>query len=100
MSVIKTNSKKTSDKRSLVIVSGILAGVGMALFAYMMFFTAPEEVLERVQIVAVTESGCIAQTMDGFAVNIGNCQAQEGDFVVALVDQKLKDRAAAMNPTT
>ena len=72
----------------------------MALFAYLMFFTAPEEVMERVQIVAVTESGCIAQTMDGFAVNIGNCQAQEGDFVVALVDQKLKDRAAAMNPTT
>jgi hypothetical protein len=37
--------------------------------------------------------------LDGFAVNIGQCQVQEGEFVIAVVDQKVKDRAAAMNPT-
>jgi hypothetical protein len=37
--------------------------------------------------------------MDGFAVNIGQCNAQKGDFIVALVDQKTKERTAAMNPT-
>lgn len=99
MSAINDKSKKSSDKKSLLIVSGILAAIGIALFAYLMFYTAPEEIMERVKIIAVTDSGCIAETSDGFAVNIGQCQAQEGDFIVAPVDQKLKERAAAMNPT-
>ena len=99
MSGINRQPKKSSDKRSLLIVSGILAAIGISLFAYLMFYTAPEEVTERVKIIAVTDEGCIAETMDGFAVNIGECNAQEGDFVVALVDQKTKERAAAMNPT-
>jgi len=89
----------SSGKRSLLIVSGILAAIGLSLFAYLMFYTAPEEVAERVEIIAVTDEGCIAETTDGFAVNIGPCQAQEGDFIVALIDQKTKERAAAMNPT-
>ncbi len=99
MSAKNRQPKKSSDKRSLLIVSGILAAIGVSLFAYLMFYTAPEEVTERVKIIAVTDEGCIAETMDGFAVNIGQCQAQEGDFIVALVDQKTKERAAAMNPT-
>jgi len=99
MSAINYKPKKTSDKKSLLIVSGILAAIGISLFAYLMFYTAPAEVTERVQVIAVTDEGCIAETMDGFAVNIGQCQAQEGDFIVALVDQKTKERAAAMNPT-
>ncbi|MGD8707976.1 MAG: hypothetical protein PVI88_04755 [Nitrosopumilaceae archaeon] len=93
------NPKKSSDKRSLLIVSGFLAAIGVSLFAYLMFYTEPEEIAERVKIIAVTDQGCIAETMDGFAVNIGECNAQEGDFIVALVDQKVKQRAAAMNPT-
>ena len=100
MSAIPNPKTKSSDKRSLLIVSGILAAIGVALFAYLMFYTAPEEVAERVKIIAVTDEGCIAETMDGFAVNIGQCQAQEGEFIVALVDQKTKERAAAMNPTS
>ncbi|MDH3677173.1 MAG: hypothetical protein OEQ12_02605 [Nitrosopumilus sp.] len=96
---IKSMSQKSSDKKSLLIVSGILAAIGLALFGYLMFYTAPEEVMERVEIIAVTEAGCIGETVDGFAVNIGQCNAQEGDFIVAPVDQKVKDRAAAMNPT-
>ena len=99
MSAIKSTSQKSSDKKSLLIVSGILTAIGLSLFAYLMFYTAPEEVMERVEVIAVTEDGCIAETSDGFAVNIGTCQAQEGDFIVAPVDQKVKDRAAAMNPT-
>lgn len=91
--------KKSSEKRSLFIVSGILAAIGISLFVYLMWYTAPEKVEERVKIIAVTDGGCIAETMDGFAVNIGPCQAQEGDFIVALVDQKIKERAALMNPT-
>ena len=99
MSAIKKQPKKSSDKKSLLIISGILAVVGLSLVAYMLFFTAPEEKSEWVKVIAVTESGCIAETMDGFAVNIGQCQTQEGEMVIAVVDQKVKDRAAAMNPT-
>ena len=99
MSATDRQPKKSSDKRSLLIVSGILAAIGISLLVYLMWYTAPEEVTERVKVIAVTDEGCIAETMDGFAVNIGQCNAQEGDFIVVLVDQKTKDRAAAMNPT-
>ena len=99
MSAINNQSKKSSDKKSLLIISGILAIAGLSLVAYMLFFTAPEEKSEWVKVIAVTESGCIAETLDGFAVNIGQCQTQEGEMVIAVVDQKVKDRASAMNPT-
>ncbi|MCV0373445.1 MAG: hypothetical protein K5793_07830 [Nitrosarchaeum sp.] len=64
-----------------------------------MYYTAPAETMEMVKIIAVTESGCIAETLDGYSVNIGDCQAEPGQYVNALVDQKVKERAAMMNPT-
>ena len=91
--------KKSSSKQSLGIIAGVLAVMGIALFAYLMWYVAPEEVMERVQVIAITESGCIAETADGFAVNIGQCQAEKGDYITTLVDQKVKERAAMMNPT-
>jgi len=97
---MSATSSKSSDKKSLFIISGIIAAIAVSLFAYLMWFTAPEENIERVKVVAVTESGCIAETMDGFAVNIGECNGEAGDFVMAPVDKKAKERAAAMNPTT
>ncbi|KAF6246060.1 hypothetical protein C6989_00110 [Nitrosopumilus sp. b2] len=65
-----------------------------------MFYVAPDENIELVKIIAITDNGCIAETLDGYAVNIGNCQGKSGDYVNALVDQKLKERAALMNPTS
>ena len=67
----------------------IILGAGL-LFVYLMFYTAPAEVMEMVKIVAVTNDGCIAETMDGYAVNIGDCDAKPGQYVDALVDQKNK----------
>ncbi|KEQ56242.1 hypothetical protein AAA799E16_00867 [Marine Group I thaumarchaeote SCGC AAA799-E16] len=90
---------KSTNYKNHFIVAGILAGVGIALLAYLMFYVSPAEVLETVKIIAVTDSGCIAETLDGHAVNIGQCQGEPGDFVSAYVDQKLKERAALMNPT-
>ena len=77
----------------------IAIGAGL-LFAYLMFYTAPTESMELVKIMAVTESGCIAETLDGYSVNVGDCNAQPGQYIDALVDQKVKERAAAMNPTS
>jgi len=94
--------KKSSEKsnfKSLAIVGGIIALVALSLFAYLMWFVSPVETTEWVKIIAVTENGCIAETLDGFAANIGVCDAQPGDHVLAAVDQKAKERATAMNPS-
>ena len=99
MSAIDKQPKKMVSTNAIVIF-GSIAVVAVLLFAYLMWFVGPEENMERVEVIAVTEEGCIGETPDGFAVNIGDCQAEPGEFVYALVDQKAKDRAAAMNPTS
>jgi len=100
MSAINRQSNKKSNKNSTFIIGGVIAIVAGLLFAYLMFYTAPEESMELVKIIAVTDEGCIGETLDGFSVNIGDCNAQPGQYVDTLVDQKTKDRAAAMNPTS
>ena len=100
MSAMPTKTKKSSNSKSLVLVGGILAAIGLSLFIYLMWYVSPVEVVERVEVIAVTSEGCIAETADGFAVNIGQCGAESGEFVLAEVDQSVKQRAAAMNPTS
>ena len=85
---------------STIFVGGIIVIAAVGLFAYLMWYVSPAENIERVKVVAVTESGCIAETMDGYPVNIGDCQAQPGEFMDAPVDQKTKERQDLMNPTT
>lgn len=99
MSAIKKQPKPVTSKKSLIAVGGIIAIIGLSLFAYLMWYVAPEESIELVKVIAVTEEGCIAETLDGYSVDIGNCQAQPGTYVNAVVDQKVKERAALMNPT-
>ena len=84
---------------SILLVSGVIATVAILLFAYLMWYVAPEQYVERVKIIAITDDGCIAETPDGFAVNIGKCYGDPGDYTLAEVDQKAKERAALMNPT-
>ena len=99
MTAINRQPKKAKSVNSILIIGGIIALVFVLLFSYLMWYVAPEESVERVKVVAVTESGCIAETMDGFAVNIGDCQVKPGEYTIAKVDQKTKERAALMNPT-
>ena len=99
MSAINNKPKKTTDKHSILLVGGIIAVAASSLFAYLMFYTSPEHNMEMVKVIAITESGCIAETLDGYAVNIGDCKIQPGQYVDALVDQKVKERATLMNPT-
>ena len=99
MSAVNRQPNKKSSKNTTFVIAGVIAlGAGL-LFAYLMFYTAPTETMELVKIIAVTDDGCVAETMDGFAVNIGDCNAKPGQYVDALVDQKTKERAALMNPT-
>ena len=99
MSAINRKSDKKSSKNSTLIVGGVIVIAASLLFSYLMFYTAPEENMEIVKIIAITDNGCIAETLDGYSVNIGDCNAKPGQYIDALVDQKVKDRAAAMNPT-
>jgi len=99
MSAINRSTKKTSSLNSLLIVGGVIAVGSVLLFSYLMWYVTPEENTEMVKIIAITEAGCIGETFDGFAVNIGDCQAQPGQYVDAPVDQKTKERATAMNPS-
>ena len=91
--------KPTSSTNSLIIVGAILGGIALVGVGYMLVFVEPEMVDQRVKVIAVTESGCIAETFDGYAVNIGSCNAQPDEILIAPVDQKLKEREYAMNPT-
>ena len=99
MSAIKKQPKPVTSKKSLIAVGGIIAIIGLSLFAYLMWYVAPEENIELVKVIAVTEEGCIGETLDGYSVNIGECQAQPGNYINAVVDQKAKERASLMNPT-
>lgn len=80
------------------MIGGGIALVSVLLFTYLMWYVAPEEYREMVKIIAITEAGCIGETLDGFSVNIGDCQKQPGQYVDAIVDQKTKERTSAMNP--
>ena len=99
MSAINNRMDKKSSKNTTLIIAGAIVLVAVLLLAYLMLYTAPVETLELVRVIAVTDDGCIAETMDGYAVNIGDCNAKPDQYVNALVDQKTKERAALMNPT-
>ena len=99
MSAISNKPKKSSGKKNFALISGVLAAIGISLFAYLMWYVAPDEVIERVEIIAVTNGECIGQTMDGFPVNLGECNAEAGDMILAPIDQKVKERQELMNPT-
>lgn len=88
-----------SSKKPIIMIAGILGAIGVLGVGYMMWYVSPNEVTEMVKVIAVNESGCVVETMDGFAINIGPCNGQPGDLITATYDAKIKERAAAMNPT-
>ena len=92
--------RQENSKKNLILVGGIIAAIAIGLFAYLMWYVSPEQVLERVKVIAVTDQGCIVETFDGHAANIGECDAKPGEFITAPIDQKTKERALLMNPTT
>ncbi len=94
-----SDTTKTSNTKSMLIIGGVIVAVAAALFVYLMVYTAPTIVEERVKVIANTAEGCIVETLDGYAINVGPCDFQPNEFILAPIDQKLKERAALMNPT-
>ena len=102
MSAIPTkydSPKSTSNKKSTLMIIGIIGAIAAVGLFYMIWYVAPEQTIEQVKVIAVTETGCIGETFDGFAVNLGPCDAKPGDILMVPVDQKVKERALAMNPS-
>lgn len=91
-------TKSTKTKKSIVIICAVIGGIAVSLFAYLMFYVSPEHTSELVKIIAVTSDGCIVETFDGHPMNIGQCNGQPGQFIEAMIDQKIKERAMMMNP--
>ena len=94
MSDIIKNNKTTIQAFIAVTV------IAVGLFLYLSWYVSPDEVTERVRVVANTADGCIAESSDGFSVNIGPCDAEPGEVVIGTYDAKIKERRALMNPTT
>ena len=90
----------TKNNQVTVIAFVGVAVVAVGLFAYLNWYVAPDEVTERVKIIANTADGCIAESFDGFSVNIGPCDAEPGEIIVGTYDAKIKERQILMNPTS
>lgn len=88
-----------NNKITIQAFIGVVAIAG-GLFAYLMWYVSPDEVTEEVKVIATTEDGCIAESFDGYSVNIGNCNAEPGEIIVGTYDAKEKERRLLMNPTT
>ena len=81
-----SNKPKSSNIRNYAIISGIIAAMALSLFAYLMWYVSPADVMEPVKIITVGEKGCVGETLDGYPVNIGPCDAQPGDVIYHPVD--------------
>lgn len=87
-----------NNKITIQVFIGVIVIAG-GLFAYLTWYVSPDEVTEKVKVITNTQDGCIAESFDGFAVNIGKCDARAGDIIVATYDAKIKEREILMNPT-
>jgi flagellar basal body-associated protein FliL len=88
------------NNKSLLIIGGVIVIVAVSLFVYLMWYTSPDQIEERVKVIANTGEGCIVETLDGYAINVGPCDFEPDEYIIAPIDQKLKERAALMNPTS
>jgi hypothetical protein len=93
-----SDTTKNNSKFTLILV-GVIAIIAVSLFSYLMWYTSPDQIEERVKVIANTDDGCIVETLDGYAINVGPCDFEPNEYIIAPIDQKLKERAALMNPT-
>ncbi len=83
--------------KNYALIFGAIVLVAVLGVSYMIWFTSPNYVVQTVTIIANTENGCIGETMNGFSVNIGPCDAQPNDVISAKYDTNILKREIAMN---
>ncbi|TSA16660.1 MAG: hypothetical protein D4R72_06325 [Nitrosopumilales archaeon] len=87
-------------KNEKQIIAGAIAAaiIVMAVVVFPFWNLIPNNVTETVKVVLVDESGCTAETHDGFDVKIGPCNAKAGDSITTSFDGKIRDRHKPFTP--
>jgi hypothetical protein len=87
-------------KNEKQIVAGAIAAaiIVMAVAVFPFWNLIPNNVTETVKVVLVDQTGCTAETHDGFDVKIGPCNAKVGDNITASFDGKVRDREKPFTP--
>jgi hypothetical protein len=87
-------------KNEKQIIAGAIAAaiIVMAVAVFPFWNLIPNKVTETVKVVLVDETGCTAETHDGFDVKIGPCNAKPGDTIMASFDGKVRDREKPFTP--
>jgi hypothetical protein len=87
-------------KNEKQLVAGAIAAaiIVMAVAVFPFWNLIPNKVTESVKVVLVDETGCTAETHDGFDVKIGPCNAKAGDTITASFDGKVRDREKPFMP--
>jgi hypothetical protein len=86
------------NSKFTILLAITIVGVAVSLFGYLTWYVSPDEITEELKIIANTADGCIAESFNGFSVNIGPCDAKAGDTIVGTYDAKINERATLMNP--
>ena len=63
MSAVNNQSSNSSSRKSILVIGGVILIGALVLFAYLMWYVSPDEYMERVKVIAVTEAGCIARPL-------------------------------------
>ncbi len=82
----------------VVLIFSIIVIVFVIGIFYMLLSMSPNYVVQTVTVIANTADGCIAETQDGFSVNIGSCDAEPNDVISAEYDSNIIDRIKAVQP--
>jgi hypothetical protein len=87
-------------KNEKYLIGGAIAAaiIVMSVVVFPFWNLIPNNVTETVKVVLVEESGCTAETHDGFDVKIGPCNAKAGDNITASFDGKIRDRQKPFTP--
>jgi len=73
--------KKTPQSKFLVMV--VIATAVVLVFTVTPWNILPTSVTEQVQVIAITDYGCVAESVLGHSVVVENCQARVGDTISA-----------------
>ena len=92
------NFVKNNRTTTQAFVAVVVIATGLAM--YLGWYVTPSNITETVKVIAVTDQGCVAESSDGFSVDIGPCDAEPGEFIEGTYDEKIKERRTLMNPTT
>jgi hypothetical protein len=77
----QTIQKKTPQSKFIVMVA--IATAVILVFTVTPWNILPTSVTEQVQVIAITDYGCVAESVLGHSVVVENCQAKVGDVISA-----------------